>query len=77
MSSTLDKVWIVWALAPGDLRVVAICTTASIARRYHSDAAPLFPNHRLAVEIAPLDHIFGASDLKSVAFRAAINKGGL
>lgn len=68
----IPRCWVVWAMKPGDLRLVAICTSTELADRYVEEAGALFPEHRLAAENAPVDHLFGGSDLRSVAFRASI-----
>ena len=66
--------WIVWAMKPGEAnpRVLAICTTEELAKSYETACAS--PDHRTAVEKAPLDHVFGAADTRSVAFRASLRK---
>lgn len=66
--------WVVWAMKPGDLQLAAICTTSVIANRYRRDLREVYPDHRLTVERAPMDHTFGASDLRSVAFRASMRE---
>lgn len=68
----IPQCWVVWAMKPGDLRLVAVCSSQEIADRYVEQAVSLFPDHRLAAENAPVDHLFGGSDLRSVAFRASI-----
>ncbi len=68
----IPRCWVVWAMKPGDLRLVAICTSRKMADGYVEQAASLFPDYRLAAEDAPVDHLFGGSDLRSVAFRASM-----
>lgn len=66
--------WVVWAFKVGDIQLAAICTTEEIANRYVANITSEYPEHRLYAERAPLDHLFGGSDLRSVAFRAATSK---
>ncbi len=66
-------IWVVWALkpdAPTPIQLVAVCSSEEAAKRYEA-ATDLYPGARLVSERAPLDHLFGAADLRSVVHRSA------
>jgi len=68
----IPRCWVVWAMKLGDLRLVEICSSEDLADRYVEEAVALLPEHRLAAENASVDHLFGGTDLRSVAFRTSV-----
>lgn len=63
--------WIVWAVSGESATLVAICSREEVTERYRPLVEQIHPGAAFHVEKAPVDHVFGAADLKSLAFRAA------
>ena len=66
-----ERVWIVWAIKPGEPRVAAICTTEEKADYYINDnIGVIYPGYKLFKESVPLDHAFGRDDgIQSLMYR--------
>lgn len=54
--------WLVWAVKPGAVRLIAICSTEAIADRYASNLPPGLSEFKSWKERAPIDHSFGFAD---------------
>lgn len=68
-------VWVVWAVSgKGEHEpiLVAICSSEETADRYRPAVEQNFVGARFHAEQAPVDHLFGAVDMRSVAFRTAM-----
>lgn len=55
-------IWVVWAVKPGEVRLIAICSTEAIADRYAAHLPPGLSGFRSWKERAPIDHSFGFAD---------------
>lgn len=55
-------IWVVWAVKPGEVRLIAICSDEATADRYASHLPPGLAGFRSWKEQAPLDHSFGFAD---------------
>lgn len=55
-------IWVVWAVKPGAVRLIAICSTEEIADRYAANLPPGLSEFRSWKERAPIDHSFGFAD---------------
>lgn len=63
--------WIVWAVSNETATLVAICSREDVTERYRPLVEQVHPGAIFHAEKAPVDHVFGAADLRSLAFRAA------
>lgn len=63
--------WIVWAVTPEAATLVAICSREDITERYRPLVEQVHPGATFHAEQAPVDHVFGAADLRSLKYRAA------
>ncbi len=71
------RVWVVWAVSGTGAHqpiLVAICSTEEVADRYRPAVEQNFEGARFHAEEAPVDHLFGAVDVRSVAFRTAMRE---
>ncbi len=68
-------VWVVWALARDGSRepiLTAIFSSAARADSFRDAIEDGVDGFRFHAERAPVDHLFGRADLRSIAFRAAM-----
>jgi len=66
------RLYVVWALRPGQPQIVAICSSRKVAGRYKPFVTEHHVGARFFVEPVIVDHLFGAGDIQSVAFRASV-----
>lgn len=55
-------VWVVWAVKPGNVRLIAICSDEAKADRYAANLPPGLSDWKSWKERAPIDHSFGFAD---------------
>lgn len=55
-------VWVVWAVKPGAVRLIAICSDEEKADRYAAHLPPGLSDFKAWKERAPIDHSFGFAD---------------
>jgi hypothetical protein len=55
-------VWLVWAVKPGQCRLIAVCSDEAKADRYAANLPPGLGDFKSWKERAPLDHSFGFAD---------------
>lgn len=70
-------VWVVWAVSGTGSHqpiLVAICSDEETAERYRPAVEQNFEGARFHAEEALVNHLFGAVDLRSVAFRTAMRE---
>lgn len=58
----VNFVWVVWAVKPGAVRLIAICSDEAKADRYAENLPPGLTDFRSWKERAPIDHSFGFAD---------------
>lgn len=61
-SMGVNFVWVVWAVKPGECRLIAICSDEEKADRYAANLPPGLSDFRSWKERAPIDHAFGFAD---------------
>lgn len=54
--------WLVWAVKPGAVRLIAICSTEARADQYAANLPPGLSDFKSWKERAPVDHSFGFAD---------------
>ncbi|ODO44191.1 hypothetical protein A5M97_13275 [Streptococcus pneumoniae] len=70
------RVQLVWAIQVGRPQIVAVCSSVEIAERYRPFVAEHHRGAMFGVEEVLIDHLFGANDLQSVVYRAALKAEG-
>lgn len=65
-------VWVVWAVKPGSVRLIAICSDEAKADRYAATLPPGLRDYRSWKERAPIDHSFGFADSLHALVKGAL-----
>lgn len=61
-SAGANFLWVVWAVKPESVRLIAICSDEEQADRYANNLPPGLSDYRGWTERAPIDHGFGYAD---------------
>jgi hypothetical protein len=65
--------WVVWAISETRAQLAAICSTEAEAKRQIENVPHIYPDCWAMHERAPVNHSFGAADLKSLHWRSALS----
>lgn len=63
------RLWLVWAIKPGQPQIIAVCTDGATTKRYEPIAAQIVPGSIFHVEEIIANHLFGRNDIQSFVYR--------